>query len=176
MYVRSIIFLCSIFVNISCNAGVDIESKKALDFVSKNILTATKSYSERISYCDNLAASNTFPKFDTKTLASLDTKRENTLTAVAFLKFKNYFLCEREARLELTFHLGTMEALKRSLQIDYNSAEELQSIISFPSIKEIELELKYLQLTPSQRSYYESIFVKKPFDLMKVLELNNLMR
>lgn len=98
------------------------------------------------------------------------------MTAVAFLNFKNYFLCERDARLELAFHLGTMENLKRSLHVDSISVKELQSLISYPSIKEIELELKYLKLSPAQRSYYESIFENKPFDLMKALELNNLIR
>jgi hypothetical protein len=176
MYTRAIIFVCSIFVASSCSSGVDVESKKALDFVSKNILKATVLYSERISYCDNLTASNIPPKFDKKILNSLNATRENILTAVAFLKFNNYFICERDARLDLAFHLDTMEALKRSLQVDSNSVEELQSSISYPSIKDIELEMKYLKLSPSQRSYYESIFANKPFDLVKVLELNNLMR
>ncbi|VAW48870.1 hypothetical protein MNBD_GAMMA04-1717 [hydrothermal vent metagenome] len=175
-YIRPIVFACSILFVSSCGAGVDTESKEVLDHLSKNILKATTSYGDRIGYCDKLVTSNDVPKLDREKLSSLNATRENILTAVAFLKFNNYFLCERDERLELTFYLETMESLKRELQVDPSSVEKLQSIISYPSRKELELELDYLKLPEPQRKYFESIIGNKPFDLMKVLELNKLMR
>jgi len=69
-----------------------------------------------------------------------------------------------------------MESLKRELQVDLSSVEKLQSVISYPSKRELELELKYLKLPQSQRSYFESVVGNEPFDLIRMLERNRLMR
>lgn len=176
IYFRLLILTCSMLFGSSCGADVDPESRAIIDHASKNILKATTAYSDRIGYCDKLATSNDAPKLDTKKIDTINATRENILTAIAFLKSRNYFLCERDERLELAFHLGTMESIKRELLVDPSSVEELQSIVSYPSIKELELELEYLKLPESQRIYFESTFGSQPFDLMKTLELNNLIR
>lgn len=174
--IRFFVFTCSVVLCSACNANVGTESKELLDHVSKKALKATASYGERIEHCDKLVESNDVPQFSKEKLTSLNATREDVITAVAFLKFNNYFACERNARMELAFHLGTMESLKRELEVSSSSVEELQSVVSYPSSKELELEIKYLKLSQPQRDYFESIVGRSPFDLMKVLEENNLMR
>ena len=173
---RSIVYASSLLFSVVCYAEIDINSTAVLNHVSESILEATTSYSDRISYCDNQVKSNEAPKLDKEYLNSLNATRENSLTAVVYLKSKNYFLCERDARLELAFHLGTMESIRRELLIDPSAVKKLQSIISYPSIRELELELEYLKLPKPQRKYFESVFGIKPYDLMKTLESNQLIR
>ena len=175
-YMKSLLFLCIIVLDSSCRANVDIASKIVLDHVSKTILQATADYGRRIEQCDQMTAANAVPMFDRKVLKSVNVTTENIITAIAFLQFRNYFMCEREERLKLAFHLGTMESLKRELGVDVKSIENLQSVISYPSKKEITLEVKYLELTESQRSYFESVVGNAPFDLMKTLKENKLLR
>jgi hypothetical protein len=158
-----------------CNAGSDPESKEIFNLASKNILNATASYGDRILHCNKLVMLNDAPKFNMNTLVSLGATREDTLTAVAFLRFNNYFICEKKYRLELAFHLGIMASLKKELKIDSPPVEKLQSVISYPSSRELELELKHLKLSQPQRSYFESAVGDGPFDLLKILEANNLM-
>lgn len=172
--VRPALFSCCIFFTSACNADVDAESIEIFKHVSRNILKATDSHNERVGYCDELITSSRTPKFNQKVLATLNATRHDVMTAVAFLKFNNDFLCQRQTRLELAFHLGTMATLKREFKIDPSSVEKLQSMMSYPPSYEIEYEVNYLKLPQSQRSYFESIAGDKPFDLVKAIDLNNL--
>lgn len=106
-----IIFCLSIIFSTSCSAAVNADPEEVLDHLSKRILKATAAYGERIEYCDKLVASSEAPKFDKEMLTKLDANREDIVGAVAFLTFNNYFLCERNERLELAFYLGTMKSL-----------------------------------------------------------------
>lgn len=174
--IRPVLFTCGILLGSACSADIDAESIEVFDHASRNILKATVSQSERIEYCNNLKNSNSVPKFDLKNLASLNATRDDVITAVAFLKFNNDFLCQRQTRLELAFHLGTMAALKRELKTDPSSIDELQSMISYPSSRELEFEVNYLKLSQPQRNYFESIVGERPFDLLEAFEANNLSR
>jgi len=173
---RALLIAYSALISASCFADINPVSQEVLHYVSKNILEATSKYEERNGYCSNLVESNDLPKFDSKKLASLNATREDSLIAVAFLSFNKYFNCVRDARLELAFQLGTMEHLKMELNIDSSSIKEVQSVISYPSNKELELKVKYLKLLPAKRNYYESKVGGGPFDLMKTLEINGLIR
>jgi hypothetical protein len=170
--IRLFLFACSVVLCSACNAG----DKEVLDHASRKILKSTAAYGDCIEHCDKLVKSSKTPRFDSKKMASLNISREEALTAIAFLKFYNYFQCEREARMELAFHLGTMMSLKRELQVDTSSTEAVQSLVSYPSSRELEMEIRYLELSQSQRDYLESIVGNEPFDLMKALEVNKLMR
>ncbi|WP_444932061.1 hypothetical protein ACJJIF_09945 [Microbulbifer sp. SSSA002] len=175
-YLRLAFFFLCTFIASSCNSEASIESKEVINLASRNVLKSTNSYSEQVSQCNELIDTTTPPILNKKKLNDLKATRENILTAIAFIKYKNDFLCERSALLELTFHLGTIENIKKELKLDSSSSEKLQSIISFPSVKELELEVKYLNLPKEQRTYYESKFSDKPFDLIKALELNGIMK
>jgi len=170
-----ILFLGIIFSS-SCGAAVDAGSEEVLEHLSRKILKATASYGERIEHCDKIVASSDAPKFDKEQLTKLNASREDVVAAVAYLSFNNYFLCERMERLDLAFYLGAMESLKKDLKVDTNSVAELQSTVSYPSIRELKLELNYLKLPQSQRDYYESVVGNVPFDLLRTLEENRLIR
>lgn len=174
--IRFFVFTCSLALCSACNANVGTGSKELLDHVSRKVLKATASYGERIEHCDKLVETNDVPQFSEEKLTSLNATRKDVITAVAFLKFNNYFACERNARMELAFHLGTLESLKRELDVNSSSVEELQSVVSYPSSKELELEVKYLKLSEPQRDYFESVVGRRPFDLIRTLEANDLMR
>lgn len=173
---RYIILSLAIVFSASCGAAVDAGSEEVLEHLSRKILKATASYGERIEYCDKIVASSDVPKFDKEQLTKLKASREDVVAAVAYLTFNNYFLCERNERLGLAFYLGAMESLKSTLNVDSSSVSELQSAVSYPSIRELNLELDYLKLPQSQRDYYESIVGDAPFDLMRTLKKNSLIR
>ncbi len=174
--IRTILFSCGILLGSACSADIDTGSVEIFDHASRNILKATIAQGERIEHCNKQESSNKAPKFDLKHLVSLNATRDDIMIAVAFLKFNNDFLCQRQTRLELAFHLGTMAALKRELKTDPSSIEELQSVISYPSSRELKFEVNYLKLSQDQRSYFESIAGDKPFDLLDAIEVNNLTR
>lgn len=172
--IRSILFTCSILLGSACSADIDADSIEIFDHVSRNILKATTSHNERVEFCDKLKNSNKAPKFDQNILATLNATQDDVMTAIAFMKFNNDFLCQRQTRLELAFHLGTMATLKREFKIDPSSVEKLQSMISYPPSDEIEFEVNYLKLSQPQRSYFESITGNNPFDLVEAIDVNNL--
>src|SRR5690606_4902977 len=143
---RYIILFLGVILSSSCGATVDTGSEEVLEHLSRKILKATASYGERVEYCDKIVASSDIPKFETAQLAKLNASREDIVAAVAYLTFNNYFLCERDERLELAFYLGAIESLKKDLKVDSSSVSELQSAVSYPSIRELKLELNYLKL------------------------------
>ena len=170
-----IVVFCIAFTSI-CATEDGVDSKKVLEHVSRNILKASSDYGLQIRYCNNIISTNQSPKIDKRSLSDLGITREDAVTAIAFLQFRNYFLCEQEARLKLAFHLGTMESLKKELGLEIKPIENIQSTVSYPSEKELILEIKYLALSEEIRSYFESVLGNEPFDLMTTLEVNRLLR
>lgn len=173
---RPVLFVCGILFGTACHSDIDAGSIEVFDHVSRNVLKATSSHGDRIDHCNKLESSNNPPEFDPKDLALLKASRDDVLAAVAFLKFNNDFLCQRQTRLELAFYLGTMAALKRELNADPSSVEDLQSAISYPSSRELQYEVNYLKISVPKRRYFESVTGDKPFDLLKALDVNNLTR
>jgi len=175
-YTKYFFYVCLVSLGMACRANVEVGSDDILKHVSKNIMKSTSEYGERIEHCDQLVASGETPLMNQKKLKSIDATREVAVVALGYLQFRNYFLCEEDSRLQLAFHLGTMEALKRELGDDIAAVKDMQSVVSYPSRKEIELEIKYQSLTKEQKNYFESTVGKVPFDLMKALQSNNLLR
>jgi len=176
VFLKSITFIVFVVLGSGCLAEEDVDSKEILEYVSRNILKASSDYGLRIEYCDRITFSSQTPKLDKEMLIASDVAREDAVTAVAFLQFRNYFLCEQEARLKLAFHLGIMESLKRELGLEIKSIENIQSTVSYPSKKELALEIKYFTLSEEVRDYFESVVGNKPFDLMATLKANELLR
>lgn len=166
-----VVFVCS-----ACSADVEDSSIEELEYASRNIQRATIAYTDRIKYCDQLTESNPAPKLDDSKLASLNATRADIATALGYFNFDNYFKCEQEARFSFAFYLGTMGSLQKEMKVDFSSIETVQTLAVYPSNREISVAVKYLQLSAPQRKYFESVIGDKPFDLIRALEVNNLMR
>ncbi|MBX2807894.1 MAG: hypothetical protein KTR20_04610 [Cellvibrionaceae bacterium] len=174
---RSLVFIICATLSLGCVAQTKaVEQEEILKHVSLKVLKAVAEYENISGYCTDQASSSKPPKLNNDTLTSLKATRENAVLAVAFLDFRNYFLCEKEVRLKLAFELGTMESLRKELNLDLKPVQEAQSIISYPSKKELELEVKYFSLPQKVRDYFESTIGAKPFDMVETLEMNGLMR
>lgn len=166
----SCLFFCS-FCNAENNINTDI-----LSSISKDILKATEAYGTQIEHCDKISRQSPTPKFNSAKLSSLGITREDAVIAIAYLKFNNTFLCEKKTKLELAYYLGVMNHARRELNMNTDPTEKLQSTLSYPSINEIKLKIQYLNLSYEKQSYFESIIGKLPFNLIKTLEKNDLMR
>lgn len=166
-----VIFVCS-----SCSADVEDSSIELLEYASRNIQRATIAYTDRIKHCDQMAESNPTPKLDANKLAALNATRADIATALGYFNFDNYFKCEREARFEFAFYLGAMGFLQKEMKVDFSSIATIQTLSVYPSSREISVAVKYLKLPEPQRKYFESVIGDKPFDLIRALEVNGLMR
>lgn len=179
-FMKLIVPALTIMFGVACNAGVkeapDKAQNKVLELVSEKILQAVVAYENRAGYCTDLMESNMAPKLDANKLTSLKATREDAVIALSYMRFNNFFICERDARLELAFHLGTMQTLKREMSLDSRSVEEIQDFIAYPSSRELGVEIEYLKLSQAHRRYFESTIGDKPFDLMKALQVNQLFR
>lgn len=158
-----------------CLAEEKSSSTQVMEQVSRNILKATSEYSARIELCDQKISANSVPKLEANRLSNLGVNRQDTVAALAYLHYRNYFLCEKDARLVLAFHLGTLASLKREFGAEESSIETIQSSISYPSEKEISLEIKFLALSDEVRNYFESVVGKEPFDLFATLDAYKLL-
>ncbi len=179
-FMKLIVPAFTVMLGVACNADVKEAPDKApnevLIFVSGKILKAIVTYENRAGHCNDLMESNAAPKLDASKLAALKATREDAVIALSYMRFNNYFICERDARLELAFHLGTMQVLKKEMSLDSHFVEKIQDFIAYPSSRELGMEIKYLKLSKAHRSYFESTIGRKPFDLMKALEVNKLFR
>lgn len=170
----------TIMLGVACNTDAskhpDNAPNETLTFVSEKILKAINTYENRAGHCNDLMESNAAPTLDANKLTALNATREDAVIALSYMRFNNYFICERDARLELAFQLGTMQTLKREMSIDSHVVEDMQDFVAYPSSREIKLEIEYMKLSQDQRSYFESAIGLKPFDLMKALKINKLFR
>ncbi|MGK0442458.1 MAG: hypothetical protein ACJA0N_002269 [Pseudohongiellaceae bacterium] len=176
-FLKSFFLIICVVLGSSCLAQTKaVKSEEVLKYVSRNVLKTFVEYENKIEHCDQLMSSSQPPKLDKKAITTLKVVREDAVLAVGFLKFRNYFLCEQEQRLKLAFQLGTLESFKKELNQEIELVEELQSIASYPSKKELELEVKYFALPKEVRDYFESTIGDSPFELVDALEVNGLMR
>ncbi len=175
---KSIFFnaLLVIFVCSACSADTEDSSIELLEYASRNIQRATISYTDRIKHCDQVTESNPAPKLDANKLSSLNATRADIATALGYFNFDNYFKCEQDARFEFAFYLGVMGSLQKEMKVDFNSIETIQTLAVYPSSREVSVAVKYLKLSKPQRKYFESVIGDKSFDLIRALEVNNLMR
>lgn len=125
--------------------------------------------------CGRQAQSRVVPKFDKGELEKLDAKREDILVAVGHLSFKNSFDCELEARRALAFDLGTLDSAKKAFKVDDGSIDKIQGALVYPSVRELDYSAKYIRLPSKLKKYMEQTIGEKPFDLLSVLEANELL-
>lgn len=172
------LFTIIFFVVLSagCFADTDVPHEDIIKFASLNVLKTFSAYEEKVQYCDQLASASPPKKLDMNKLEDINTTREDAILALGFFKFRNYFNCEKDIRMRLAFELGTLQSLKEHSQQDSKIVNEIQSMVAYPSLKEIELEVKYLALPKAAQDYFESTIGDSPFDLLQSLEHNGLMR
>jgi len=174
---NSITFLACVALGSDCVAQTKtVKPQEVLKYASLNVVKAVAEYEKRIGYCTDLISSSQSPTLDKARLAALKISREDAILAVAALDFRNSFLCEQEQRLKLAFQLGTLKSLKKELNQEIEQVEDAQSIVSYPSKRELELEVKYLALPRKVRDYFEDTIGYSPFDMVDALEANKLMR
>ncbi|BFM05901.1 hypothetical protein [Halioxenophilus aromaticivorans] len=163
-------------VTTGCSAGQTLDNTEESNLLSKKVLEATSIYGARIEWCDAQILKYPGVKFDLNRLKSLGATRTESITAVSFISFNNYYECERKERHNFAFLLATLKNLQVELNVATDSIERIQSLAVYPSSKEIKLEIDYLKLSAEKRAYYESVLGTQPFDLMTVLESNELLR
>ncbi len=170
-------FLLTLMITFSTGtfAETNKQSQMAVNLLSNKILSATEDYGKRIEECENQSKKRAIPILDLQKLAELDISRKDAITAIAYLQFDNFFQCVKQKKQNLTFYLETMDTLKEELGIPQTSKDSLQSLIAYPSKKEILLEVDYRKLSPSKTQYIKDLFYGTPFDLYKALEKNNLL-
>ena len=171
----SVLAIC--IFSFSCQA--DSNSNETLSYLSKATIEAQDKYESRLNHCNEQVSKNNIPELSKSELTAVNATKKQTLTAIAFFQFRNYFNCERNERLELAFKLGTMDLLKKDLDISAD-AKELESYIFtyessvlYPTNKELELKVNYLKLPVNQKKYFESKIGDKPYDLIKALEFTS---
>ena len=175
MRLKLICVLCSLTL-FACGSIADDKSSsnKVLDLLSRKILTATTNYGKRIDKCDQDIKRNETPKLSEAKLQTLVITREEAITALAYLQFDNYHRCTESEKKALGFLLETMEHLRQSLG-EEAPEQSLQTEVIYPSQRELLLEVNYLNLPDSKREYIEGVVNGRVFDLIKALEVNQLL-
>jgi hypothetical protein len=167
-----------ISVGIQCQADPtkDISTIELRSHVERKVASATADYGAKVEQCSAAAASA-----DLISLADLDKKlnlnREQLIAAIGHLSFRNLSTCSRNEKRDLFYLIGQLEKLDKITQgTNASSFSIADNLDLFPTKKEFELDLKYNQIPEGDRQALEDLFSDKPFDLVKTLEENNLMR
>lgn len=173
---KAVFLILFSFICGGCKAGEDTPNIDILEHISRKVLLASSEYGRRIKYCDNLVLNSKLPLVDDVWLSTTKEKRMQAITAISYLSFHNYFLCEKDALLMLSYHIGIMESLNSNVNAKYDMKAHagVRDLMVFPSQQEIELEIQYLALPIDVKNYFESVIGLSPFDLIKTLEKNKL--
>lgn len=163
------------------------ELGSTIDHIFVKVVEAIGVYGQRINYCDSVAADSDGPLLDRARLGSLGATREDMILALAYFSRKNYYQCEKEERLALVFHLGTVSAVAKELQVAPDHIEKLESqllvtstlqdIVVFPTAGEVHNEMLYNKLPQRQRDYYKlALGGSGPYQLIQTAMSNGLTR
>ena len=164
---------CMVFGSVTL-AQEEISSEDIWLHVYRKLSFAYSDYKNQRKYCDGIKDSRQSLQFDKTRLRALGVTREDALIAIRFLWSRNDFLCEKETGLQVLFHFNTMKPLRNELLgVDPRSTENFNLLVLSVEAKMIR-EIRYFSLSEQIRIYFESVIGNEPFDLMTILEVNDL--
>lgn len=172
MVVNKIVAVLFLFSSFPALSDSSVGKDAVLSYVNHRVMKATKNLGDRITYCDKQRALNAIPLLDKQAIKSNQISKQQIIIAIAFFNQNNYTKCEGSARIALAYELGTLAATKKHYHLDAQIVEEANLGLMHPSIKEIEVSIKYSRLPEEQKNIFKATFGEKPFDLLKTLEAN----
>jgi hypothetical protein len=155
-------------------AQSEIPQIEVIKFVKNNVAMATKKMGDRIEVCEKQKIASTAPKLDISFLKSIKTKREQLLTGLSHLNFRNTLTCEHNTRMELAYELGILSQVYKHYQLDVQAVKDVATGLIYPSFKEIQLATSYSRLPDNLKQYLEKTISNKQFDLFKMLRITSL--
>lgn len=177
MVVKSYLFFGVLMLfSFSINASdyTEVKREEILVGLQKNITKSTDMLAENIKYCKKIQLGNT-PVLD-KSIQELTSTRDDIYIGLGHLSFRNMFTCVKKSKMELAYKLGMLRITKETYQIDTKDILEVESNLIYPSIKEIELAVKYSRLSLKFRKYLETVVGDAPFNLLKTIDKNKLQK
>lgn len=150
--------------------------KRIQAILSEDVATATVALRDRIEVCNQKAKDQTEPKLEPEKLNDLGADREQLLTALSHLHFRNSARCEQEARETLAYSLGGLEKVQRKQGEASSSSREVREGLIYPNLEELRYRARYRKLPEDLRSHLEARIGEEPFELVPALRENNLLK
>jgi hypothetical protein len=164
-----------ILISSAC-AGTESASNTntVIEHAKRQVAVRTAELGEQITICNTQLESSSIPDITHGRLIDMGVTRLQIISALTYLSFRNFTLCEGRTREALAFALGTLSPLTDQYGLKLDSIDDIQSQLIYPSSRGIELEIEFLNLNDQVKNILLSAVGDRPFDLPETLRKNKL--
>lgn len=174
---KTVITAAVCLLPLACVASADSapNAEELEGMLARDLAASTATLGKRIEACEEKASTRDVPTLDAEKVSELSAGREQLLTGLSHLHFRNSFECARDSRETVAFQLGMLEMVHDELGGEADKSRQVRGGLIYPSLEELRYRRKYEKLPEKLRLYLESEVGDEPFTLMKTLEKNNLL-
>ena len=135
---------------------------------------STVKLAKKIDACQKQRAQHGAVELNKVQIESLASTRNDILTALYYLNYRNMYQCEKSARNQLAYELGLLYLLKKQQKQDLSKIEKIQKNLLYPSTQQLELMAGYPKTPKKLRVYLEATIGTAPFDLIATIQKNGI--
>lgn len=173
---RVILFNIFLLLSTLSSAESKVTENEIIKFSQNNVTESTRKLGNRIEYCEKLKQRTNNFLLNKSYLKKIGANNNDVIIALTQMSIKNNFECEKNAKVELSYHLGMLASIKRQYKLNIKEITGVEDNLIYPSIKEVSVSVKYSKLPNKLKQYIHTVVGDKPFNLIKVLMDNHLIK
>lgn len=157
--------------SINASDSTEVSQEEILVGLQKNVTKSTALLATNIKQCKKDSLGNT-PILDKNSQVLASAAKNDLYIGLGHLSFRNMFKCVKKSKMALAYNLGMLRTIKASYNLETKDILDVESSLIYPSVKEIELTIKYARLSPKFREYLETTVGNAPFNLLETIDKN----
>jgi hypothetical protein len=141
---------------------------EVVEIVRAEAHSAFERLEEKISECLEKKTRKLNP-LDIDELQHRHISRTESLTALSYLYQRNSDACGKAERIDFSYSLGVLDSILKEYNVTVPiDIPEAQTLLLYPSHRDYERYLQYMQLDESTREYFEGLVGTEPFNVRDV--------
>lgn len=163
---KSALTLLLIAINYLANPA--FANAEVVEIVRAEAHSAFERLEEKTSECLEKKTRKLAP-LDLNALQLRHISRKEALIALSYLYQRNSDACGRAERINFSYSLGVLDSILKEYNVTVPiDIPEAQSLLLYPSHRDYERYLQYMQLNESAREYIEGLVGTEPFNIRDV--------
>lgn len=160
-------------VAVQCLAPPAFANADVIEIVRAEAKSSFDKLENRVAECMEQKKVRKINPLDITELQRRQISRKEALTALSYLNQRNSDACDQTERTNFSYSLGVLDSILKEYNVTVPiDIPRAQSGLLYPSHRDYELYLRYMQIPKSTRDYLDQLVGTEPFNVLDVL--NNL--
>lgn len=156
-------------ITIQCMATPASANAEIIEIVRAEAHNSFENFGNKASECLEKKNATKLNPLDINELQLRNISRTEALTALSYLYQRNLDACDQAERMRFSYSLGVLDSILKEYNVTIPiDIPQAQSGLLYPSHRDYERYLQYMQLNESTRGYFEGLVGTEPFNIRDV--------